>query len=82
MTRIIIRNKYYRGAGKAGRSAKAIGKKISSHFKYLEHRPKDARILETRADRSIFTAERAQVPRREAVDVLWSTAALALTITT
>jgi type IV secretory pathway VirD2 relaxase len=68
MTRIIIRNKYYRGAGKAGRSAKAIGKKLSGHLKYLEHRPKDARILETRWDRSIFNAERDQVPRREAVD--------------
>jgi type IV secretory pathway VirD2 relaxase len=68
MTKIIIRNKYYRGAGKAGRSAKAVGKKLSGHFKYLEHRPRDMLILETRSDRSIFTAERDQVPRREAVD--------------
>ncbi|SRR5579875_947228 len=68
MTKIIIRNKYYRGAGKAGRSAKAIGKKLSGHFKYLEHRPRDALTLETRSDRSIFDGERDHVPRREAVD--------------
>jgi type IV secretory pathway VirD2 relaxase len=68
MTKIIIRNKYYRGAGKAGRSTKAVGKKLSGHFKYLEHRPRDMLILETRSDRSIFNAERDQVSRRKAVD--------------
>ncbi len=64
--KIIIRNKFYRGAGKAGRGTKAVARKLSAHFKYLEHRPQDGQ--ERREDRSIFTAQRDQVSRREAVN--------------
>jgi hypothetical protein len=54
----------------AGRNAKAIGKQLSAHFKYAEHRKRAEN--ETREDRFLFSQERDHVERKDAVNDVMS----------
>lgn len=52
---------------------KATRQKLSRHFKYLEHRPKDNEPdKEKREDRHIFNAEHDHITRSDAVDTVMS----------
>jgi type IV secretory pathway VirD2 relaxase len=71
---IIVKNRFFKSASAKKGGSKATGTKLTRHFKYLEHRPKDERDeqretdqRETREDRYIFNQESDHVPRREAV---------------
>jgi type IV secretory pathway VirD2 relaxase len=68
---IFVKNRFFKTASAKNGGTKATGSKLSSHFKYLEHRPNEERDLdkrETREDRFIFNAESDHVNRREAVN--------------
>jgi hypothetical protein len=72
---MVIKSHFYKTASAKNGGKKATGSKLSSHFKYLEHRPNEERDeqrqanqRETREDRSIFNAESDHVNRREAVN--------------
>lgn len=55
-----------KGTGYVKGSPRAVVKKLVSHVKYLEHRPRGAE--ETRADRTFFSAQRDAVGRHEVID--------------
>ena len=69
---VVTKNRYFRGG-----TLKFTAQKLSTHFKYLEHRPRqqqelEGREAETREDRYLFTAESDHVLRRQAVDDIMS----------
>ena len=70
--KIVVKNRFFKVDAARNGGKKATGKKLSGHFKYLEHRPKDEEQepdkKETREDRYIFDAERDHVTRKDAVN--------------
>jgi type IV secretory pathway VirD2 relaxase len=65
---IVVKNRFFKVNTSGGK--KAIGQKLSSHFKYLEHRPKDeqqGKEAEKREDRYLFNAESDHINRKDAV---------------
>jgi hypothetical protein len=62
---IVVKNRYFRVSAAKNGGKKATGQKLSNHFKYLEHRPKE-KLEETREDRHLFNAESDHVSRKDA----------------
>jgi hypothetical protein len=67
---IVVKNRFFKVDAAKNGGKKATGKKLSSHFKYLEHRPKDEEPdkKETREERYLFDAESDHIQRKDAVN--------------
>jgi len=65
---IVVKNRYFKVSSVKNGGKKATGQKLSGHFKYIEHRPKDEQGQEKREDRHIFNGESDHINRKDAVN--------------